>query len=143
MKNPDAKPPFIGVEFPRHWKAEENKDLVLLHADKDYSIVLEIMNNHVNLKLDCEELKTSRFYAKLDFKPEHLKKWLDTAYSNEYVNFGHVLNENGSHKIIRLTEQNKVFVLKVSKIETFSNGEKYEPGIRRHGITNGASWSLM
>jgi hypothetical protein len=118
LKLPANKAPFIGVIL--HGQEQSgllNADLILKHQNKKYRIIIEHIHHVLNLRLICEEIVSVRFYDHLEFDPEQLKSWLYVIKRANYVNFSQLKLVNEKLSVLRTSPQNKLFVLKIYKVE--------------------------
>ena len=123
LKLPKGKPPFIGILFQSATEAEKlNSDLVVDHRYLNYKIIFEIIADHLNIRLICEELVTVRFYNHVVYDPEKLKSWLYVLKTGKTtsVNFSHLILKDNKHTLVKAYQQKIYFVLKVANCKVLT-----------------------
>lgn len=112
---PKGKPPLFGIVYEDNTTGGfTNTDLVDLHRDKEFKIVVEVAEKDINIRLICEAIVNVRFYNHMRFDPEQLRSWIYVVEVTKapLINFCHLVYDGKNFKLAQ-SHKNKNFVLKV------------------------------
>lgn len=118
LKLPHLKPPFIGIVFSQSSNAEQtHQDLVTVHSNLEYRIVLEFVNGLINLKIISGNLQVAKQYEGLSYDAEQLIYWINQTKNVTRFNFGHLYELNGKEVVAKTSIGLKLFVVKVNVVQ--------------------------
>lgn len=124
LKLPKDKLPFIGIRFyNEHEAASVNKSAVNNYHTSQYQIILEPQADKLNLRLVCSTFGLNHIYENLRYKPDQIMRFLYHTKGTKEFNFGHVVEKDGKDVVVKTVANQRLFVLKVSKLEVREDAE--------------------
>jgi hypothetical protein len=114
----ENKLPYVGILFENEFTAQRaNQSWVNENSEDEYELYMEVSKGN-SLTVNLIKLPTRQTYSYLvsRYDDEKLNFFAMCANWNG-VNFGHVVKENGKFKAVRTAQKNKLYVLKVKKVE--------------------------
>lgn len=120
FKYPERKPPFFGIKFDIETEAMRLNQTWINEYNKEWNIRIEIIGVRLELILYSKK-EFKHTYVIYKYDRANLKKFMRELRQNDKINFGHVTeNKDGSHKVVRTSVNNKVWVLPITKVEIYS-----------------------
>jgi hypothetical protein len=117
FKLPKDKLPFIGLRFPSEYHAFSlNRDLIINFKNSLFNIILEPNGTMINLKLINVDTGNKRVYEALSFEKDKLIRFINNTRHLENFNFGHVVQKYDKDEVVRVSENLKLFVLRVKNL---------------------------
>ncbi len=131
LKLPKGKAPFIGIHFDDESEGQKlHAEMVDEHRMKEYEVYIEVMDDHLNLRVACRETVNVYFYNNLFIEAEKLTSWIYmTKHSTEFT-FGHIFTHLDKDTLIKTRLRNPFF-LRINKLTMFFKEDVSElPGVR-------------
>lgn len=113
-KLPEGKNPVICIYFEKEWDTQKtNEDLVAKFAKDVYQVrLMPIADGTMNLMVISND--NQRLYKHLAYDYFKLQWWLNYTKGGVAFSFCHIIVEKDKHKLVRIVQRQKPFVLKVS-----------------------------
>jgi hypothetical protein len=119
LKQPEAKPPFIGILFSNEYEASKLNQSQVKMNNLYYRIMLEPKGRTIDIILKLDEWAFTYKYEGLEYNADKLKRWLFNCNGSEYYNFSHLIMKNNQHQVVKTLSTQSFFVLKVNEIKLF------------------------
>ena len=118
LKQPENKPPFIGILFTNIFEAErKNESMVKGYPECSFNLSMEPITAAINLILQPDTFSTQFSYTGVKYHYEALKKFLEATAGSPTYNFGHIIKPLDTHEVVRTRSQRKLFVVKLKSIK--------------------------
>lgn len=119
LKEPKDKPPCICMLFSDEWYAEtENKHAINSNNTSLYILDFFIdSEDKLSMKFSNESGSNKMRYYITKYDKQELKAFYEKYKYAKLFSFCHLINDNGTHKIARSCNNNRLWVLKVIKVE--------------------------
>lgn len=120
IKFPERKPPFLGVVYPSSFVASRtNQSWVNTYGSLNFQLRFEPDYGLLKITLSQSELGEKYDYPITIFDEKKVRDFVLKAKNLKQINFGHVIEKEDEHIVVKTSVGNKLWVLKINKVEFF------------------------
>ena len=120
LKQPVGKPPFIGILFENQFEAEKmHASLINTYHTHLYTVTFEPKGDKLDIKLNCS-MNFNNKYKGVKYDANKLTKFLEVNRDSPIFNFSHIIDNLGTHIVVKSVTNRRLWVLKVEQVEVIS-----------------------